>query len=295
MSTYPLTELTLLPNISLPTQDELPSDDGVPMETERHKKQMDLLIYTLESRLRQQGSGYVNGNMFIYYSSQQKRHQDFKGPDVFVVLGVPTKERKSWVVWEEGKTPDVVIELLSESTAKFDKTEKKTLYQDRLKVAEYFWFDPFNPNDWAGFKLSGGYYEPLPVENERLVSQRLELALVRWPGIYQGIETIWLRWATLAGELLLLPEEAQTQRAELAAQRAQVAEQRAEVAEQRVEVAEQRVEVAEQQVQAEVQRAQAAERLAQTATQRANLERQRAEAAEAEMARLKALLAEKNK
>jgi Uma2 family endonuclease len=267
MSTYPLTELTLLPNFSLPTQDELPSDDGVPMETERHKKQMDLLIYTLEPRLRQQGSGYVNGNMFIYYSSQQKRHQDFKGPDVFVVLGVPTKERKSWVVWEEGKTPDVVIELLSESTAKFDKTDKKTLYQDRLKVAEYFWFDPFNPNDWAGFKLSGGYYEPLPVENERLVSQRLELALVRWSGIYHGIETIWLRWATLAGELLLLPEEAQTQRAEVEAQRAKIAEQRAEVAEQ----------------------------LAQSATQRADLERQRAETAEAEMARLKALLAEKNK
>lgn len=76
-----------------------------------------------------------------------------------------------------------------------------------------------------------------------------------------------MRWATLAGELLLLPEEAQTQRAE----------------------------VAKQQVKAEAQRAQAAERLAQTATQRADLERQRAEAAEAEMARLKALLAEKNK
>jgi Uma2 family endonuclease len=303
MSTYPLTELLnfslptqdelpsdegVVPNLSLPTQDELPSDDGVPMETERHKKQMDLLIYTLEPRLRQQGSGYVNGNLFIYYSSQQKRHQDFKGPDVFVVLGVPTKERKSWVVWEEGKTPDVVIELLSESTAKFDKTDKKTLYQDRLKVAEYFWFDPFNPNDWAGFKLSGGYYEPLPVENERLVSQRLELALVRWPGIYQGIETIWLRWATLAGELLLLPEEAQTQRAELEAQRTKVAEQRAEVAEQQAQAEAQRA-------QTEAQRAQAAEQLAQMAIQRADLERQRAETAEAEMARLKALLAEKNK
>ena len=279
MSTYPLTELTLLPNFSLPTQDELPSDDGVPMETERHKKQMDLLIYTLEPRLRQQGSGYVNGNMFIYYSSQQKRYQDFKGPDVFVVLDVPTKERKSWVVWEEGKTPDVVIELLSESTAKFDKTDKKILYQDRLKVAEYFWFDPFNPNDWAGFKLSDGYYESLPVENERLVSQRLELALVRWSGTYHGIETVWLRWTTLAGELLLLPEEAQTRRAELEAQRAKVEAQRAKVAEQRAEIAEQRVEVAEQR--------------AQTAIQRADSERQRAEVAEAEMARLKALLAEK--
>jgi Uma2 family endonuclease len=38
-----------------------------------------------------------------------------------VVLDVPRRERKSWVVWEEEKAPDVVIELLSESTAKKDK------------------------------------------------------------------------------------------------------------------------------------------------------------------------------
>ena len=123
MISNPVLEPLVLPKLSLPTQDDLPSDDGVPMETERHKKQMDLLIYPLAPWLDQKG--YVGGNMFVYYSIKQVRYQDFKGPDVFVVLDVPNRERKSWVVWEEGKTPDIVIELLSESTAEYDRNGKK--------------------------------------------------------------------------------------------------------------------------------------------------------------------------
>ncbi len=262
-------------NLLLPTQDNLPCDDGVPMETERHKKQMDLLIYSLEPWLIQQPQGgYVGGNMFIYYSFKQIRHQDFKGPDVFVVLDVPHGERKSWVVWEEGKTPDLIIELLSESTAKDDKTNKKLIYQNQLKVAEYFWFDPFNPDDCAGFRLSGNRYETIPLENNHLISQQLGLTLIRWLGIYQGVKSTWLRWATLAGELLLLPEEA-------AQQQAQVAQQQAQMAQQQAQVAQQRVKSVEQQLEAEMQRTQTAE--------------QRAQSAEAEVARLTALLDEPSK
>ena len=100
------------------------------METERHRLQMELLINSLKPWLEQREDGYVGGNMFVYFSLAQVRHQDFKGPDFFAVLGVPKGERKSWVVWEEGKGPDVVIELLSNSTAELDKTDKKQVYQN---------------------------------------------------------------------------------------------------------------------------------------------------------------------
>ena len=220
------------PKPSLPTQDDLPYDDGVPMETERHKVQMDLLIYSLEPWLEQQGSGYVGGNMFVYFSSKQELTHDFKGPDVFVAKNVSNKERKSWLVWEEKKPPDVVIELLSESTKTTDKNHKKTIYQNKLKVPEYYWFDPFNSEDWAGFELKLKKYRPIPRDAQnRLVSQELGLALVRWHGIYNGREAIWLRWETLNGELLLTPAEAEKQRAEAAEQRADSAEQRADTAE----------------------------------------------------------------
>jgi Uma2 family endonuclease len=192
------------------------------MESARHKTQMDLLIDALIPWLSQREDGFIGGNMFVYYSLAQVRNQDFKGPDFFVVLGVPKGERKSWVVWEEGKAPDVVIELLSE----------KLIYQNQMRVPEYFWYDPFNPDDWAGFSIQHRVYQPLVVnECNQLVSESLGLALQRWQGNYKGIDATWLRWATLGGELLPTPAEQEYQRAEQEYQRAEQERQRADRAE----------------------------------------------------------------
>lgn len=200
-----------------PTQAELPCDDGEPMETQRHKAQLDLLVDSLLPWLEARNDGYVGGNMFVYYSMAQVRNRDFKGPDCFVVLGVPKGERRSWVSWEEGKTPDVVIELLSDSTADADKGEKKQIYQTQLHVPEYFWFNPFDPIDWAGFRLQGGTYQAIALTAQnQMISEVLNLALVQWQGSYKGIETTWLRWANLDGGLLLTAEEQERQRAEQA-------------------------------------------------------------------------------
>lgn len=209
-------------NIALPpTQADLPCDDGEPMETQRHKMQLDLLMDALLPWLEGRSDGYVGGNMFVYYSMKQVRNRDFKGPDFFVALGVPKVERLSWVIWEEGKAPDVVIELLSSSTIDQDKHEKKQIYQDRMRVSEYFWFNPFDPDDWAGFILQHGAYQPLrPNAQDQLISEALGFSLIRWRGIYKGVDATWLRWATLAGEPLPTPQE----RAEQERQRAEQAE-----------------------------------------------------------------------
>ena len=231
----PSPELDLI----LPGEDELPYDDNQTMETQRHKMQMDLLIEGLDTWLEQRQDGYVGGNMFIYYSQAQIKSQDFKGPDFFAVTGVPKRERKSWVVWQEEKSPDVVIELLSESTAQYDKTEKKLIYQDKLRVSEYYWFDPWNPSDFVGFHLIKGKYEPKSfTEQGWLISDALELALIRWSGNYRNVETTWLRWATLEGEILPTGQELaqqERQRAEEARQRAEQERQRAEQERQRAE------------------------------------------------------------
>ena len=212
-----------------PTQDDLPCDDGEPMETQRHKWQMDILIYTLDRWLAQRGEGYVNGNMFVYFSLEQVQSQKFKGPDVFVVLGTPRGERKSWVVWQEGRGPDVIIELLSRSTANYDKGEKKLVYQNQLRTPEYFWFNPFDPEDRAGFSLNDGVYEPIaPDEQGRLPSRRLNLALTLWHGVYLGLEGTWLRWATPSGELLPTDAEAAQRQAEQAQREAEREKQRAD-------------------------------------------------------------------
>ncbi len=181
---------------------------------------------------------YGRGILDILHSRlAQTRGQYFRGRDVFVVLGVPRGERKSWVVWEEGKAPDVIIELLSDSTRERDETLKKHVYREQLRIPEYYWYDPFNPDDWAGFRLSGMEYQPLsPDESGRMLSQQLQLSLLRWPGIYRGVSATWLRWATPQGELLPIGDE----RAEQERSRAEQERQRAERAEQSLLATQQR-------------------------------------------------------
>ncbi len=205
-----------------PTQDELPYDDGELMESQRHKLQMELLIDALLPWLDEREDGFIGGNMFVYYSMAQVRNRDFKGPDFFAALGVPKGERRSWVCWEEEKTPDVVIELLSDSTAEADKGKKKLIYQNRMRVPEYFWYDPFAPEDRAGFRLQGGtYQEIVPDSQGQLVSQVLGLALACWQGSFKGVEATWWRWAQIDGTFLLTAEEQACQRAEQAEERVQ--------------------------------------------------------------------------
>ena len=101
-----------------PTEDELPYSDGEPMESEKHALQMTLLIQTLSNYYGEQGRTDVAvlGNLGIYYSIEQARKQNFRAPDFFVVLGAKERPfRKSWVMWQEERAPNLVIELLSES------------------------------------------------------------------------------------------------------------------------------------------------------------------------------------
>ena len=105
------------------------------METERHAKQQAILLSSLELAWDDRRDFYVGGNMFVYYSELQTKKNDFRGPDLFVVLNTTHRERKSWVVWgEDGRTPDVVIELLSETTEDVDRGEKMRIYANLLRV-----------------------------------------------------------------------------------------------------------------------------------------------------------------
>jgi hypothetical protein len=124
--------------------------------------------------------------------------------------------------------PDLVIEILSDSTQRTDRTLKKEIYATRLRVPEYFWYDPFS-GERAGFILHGSEYLPLePDAHDGLPSQQTGLTLVRWHGIVEDIEATWLRWATLDGVLIPTADEAeqfQRQRAEAERERAERAEQ----------------------------------------------------------------------
>jgi Uma2 family endonuclease len=224
-----IAELAALGVVIPPTEDELPYDDGMPMESQRHVLQMDLLIETLSMHWEDRPKGFVGGNIAVYFSLEQAKNQDFRAPDFFAVIDAVRRERKSWVLWQEGHGPDVVVELLSESTAAVDRGEKKRVYQDDLRVPEYFWYDPFS-GELAGFTLRERRYRPIqPDELGRMPSAVLDLVLLRWEGAYRGIEAPWLRWATREG--LLLPTGAE--KAVQAEEKAHQAEEKAHQAEEK--------------------------------------------------------------
>ena len=178
--------------------------DEPEMESSLHYVQLALLVACLEWFWRDRNDFFVGANLTVYYSEQQLRNRDFRGPDFFLVRNTQKRPRRSWVIWQEdGKYPDLIIELLSESTAKVDRNEKKILYQNRWRTPEYFWFDP-EDLEFAGFRLVGQQYQEIVAnESGRLWSDVLEL--------YLGIVDGKLRYFTPDGQLVPTPEEAALQ------------------------------------------------------------------------------------
>ncbi|EAW34984.1 Uma2 family endonuclease [Lyngbya sp. PCC 8106] len=201
----------------------------LPLESELHLRQILLLIQTLEYLWRDRQDFYAFGNLTIFYSPNQKKSEYFRGPDFFVVLDTERKPRKSWVVWEEGgKYPHVIIELLSNSTAKVDRSEKKQIYQEIFRTPDYFWFDP-NTLEFQGFELLRGQYQEIqPNENRWLWSEQLQLFL----GVYEQK----LRFFTPEGELVPTPEES----AEMEKQQREASEQQLEIERQQKHTEQQR-------------------------------------------------------
>jgi len=187
-------------------------------ETERHRDLMFELIKTLQVFFALVPRVCVSGNLLIFYQRGNRRRH--VAPDVFVVRGVEKRERENYLVWEEKRGPQLVIELTSSSTRHEDQLTKFNLYQNILKVREYFLFDPFGDYldpQLQGYRLRGGLYQPIPRRQNRLPSQVLGLHLE------QNGPSLRL-WDSRTGIRLPTPDET----LELARQRVEHADQEIE-------------------------------------------------------------------
>jgi len=220
----------------LPTVADLPTEDGIPLETNWHRIQINLLIDIITQRWRHVRNFFAGGNMFIYYSMQQVRNRDYKGPDFFLVKEVDGRNRAAWVLWEEdARFPDLIVELMSPSTAREDLTTKKTLYERTFRTPEYYAYDP-NSLTLRGWRLQNRQYvDLLPNPDGCLWSAELGGWLGLWRGVYQKVDTVWLRLFEEDGRLCPTEGEAGQQQAAQERQRAEAAE--AEAARLREELA----------------------------------------------------------
>lgn len=202
------------------------------MESFPHLMQMLLLISCLRWQWRDRQNYFVGGNMTIYFSPRQKKSEFFRGPDFFLVLDCdPNPKRKSWVVWhEDGKYPNLIIEILSDSTADIDRGEKKQIYQDIFRTPDYFLYDPYRAV-LEGYHLVEGRYEAIPLNSEgKMWSAQLEMFL--------GIHRDQLRFFAPDGQLIPTVEELvdmETEQIELVKARADLEAKQAELATIRAE------------------------------------------------------------
>ena len=208
-----------------------PESDGKPMaETDMHRNLMVDFIQMLQHHFNDKPV-YVSGNLMMYYEEGDKSKS--VSPDVFVVHGVSKKLRRTYLTWEEGKTPDFVLEVSSRSTYRNDIEDKKELYATVLEVQEYYIYDPEGELEprFMGYRLIDGVYHEIAFVDSRLPSSVLGLELGEHDGVLRLYDSNLSEWLQPA------PERAQNaeQRAQYEADARQNAEQRAQNAEQRAQ------------------------------------------------------------
>jgi len=165
-----------------PPRVDYPNGDGKPMaETGAH---VDLIVYHIGALQSFYSNSeppvFVAGNNFLYYEEGNPNARI--SPDTYVVPGVSARLRDSYKVWEEGgRAPCVVFEFTSRGTKDEDTKRKFKLYEQVLKVPEYFLFDPraeYISQRLRGFRLQNGEYVAILLEDGRMSSEQLGLELV---------------------------------------------------------------------------------------------------------------------
>ncbi len=158
-------------------------------------------------------------------------------PDVFISLDVTTpldfrqSEQRSYFMWEHGKGPEVVVEIVS--NRKGNELGSKLKDYSKLGVMYYVVFDPLGE---LHAELGGDVLRVYDVGFGNRYRRRNDfqlpevgLSLTLWEGQFEGSANAWLRWCDADGKLLPTGHE----RAAQAEVRADQAEDRAVQAEDR--------------------------------------------------------------
>jgi Uma2 family endonuclease len=202
---------------------KLITEDDTPVDNLPSEKQQRLLTEPLYSSWTGPGEGrtfLAAANVGIFYLARNPAIV----PDMFLSLDVEVsedwwaKEHRSYFLWEFGKPPDLVIEIVSNTEGQ-ENADKKSKYA-RMRVNYYVIYDPLcqvMPDVLTVYQLHGFDYERQGDAQFPL----LKLGLTLWDGTYEGKQAQWLRWTDERGTVIPTGKE----RADQERQRAEEAEQ----------------------------------------------------------------------
>ena len=215
-----------IPHAPTESIDLYPDTNGEPMAvSDLHRLILIRTLRVLDEYFKQDPEAYVSGDILLYYVEGNPRKS--VSPDVLVSFGLGKKLRRNYLVWEEGKVPDFVMEFSSKNTYRNDLGHKMKLYAS-LGIQDYVLYDAeglYLSSPLMGFTLVDGEYIPIaPGPNGGLHATALGLDFyvdAMGLGIYDPVAEAWLQ----------TPEESASERADQEAERAQqesLARQKAE-------------------------------------------------------------------
>jgi Uma2 family endonuclease len=218
---------------ALPDVQGLITEDDTPVDNLFSEKQQRLLTEPLYSSWSGPGSGrsfLAAANVGVFAQIRQPAIV----PDVFVSLDVQVaadwrqKEHRSYFVWEFGKPPELVLEIVSNREGGEDGEKKRKYAQ--MRVSYYVIYDPLQEvmsEVLTVYRLTDVGYERQAIPQ----FPALELGLTLWEGTFEGKHDTWLRWTDAHGGLIPTGKE----RAEQAERQLFQEHQRAEQEYQRAE------------------------------------------------------------
>lgn len=213
------------------------TEDDEPVDNLFSAKQQRLLVETLysawtpppnEDAPEEKRRFLADANIGIFSSTNQPPVV----PDVFVSLDVEphrdwyAKEHRSYFLWEFGKAPEVVVEVVSNQVGR--ELDEKLRRYARMDVSYYVVYDPQRLLSEDTLRVYERGFGRRYRRRSDFMLPEVGLGLTLWQGSFEGREDTWLRWCEAAGRLIPTPDELVAQAREQAAQAQDQAAQAAE-------------------------------------------------------------------
>ena len=206
-----------------PCLDHIVTEDDTPVDNMFSEKQQRLLTEPLYSSWDAGRPFLATANVGLFYAVRQPPlvpdvllSLDVEAPEEFVA-----KEHRSYFVWEFGKAPEAVVEIVSNTVG--GETTDKMLKYARINIVYYAIFDPdgkVQPEPLKVYVLREKTY--VPCSPEWLPA--LGLGLTLWEGPFENWAAVWLRWRDREGRVIPTGAERADQERERAEQERERAE-----------------------------------------------------------------------
>ncbi|MCL2933746.1 MAG: Uma2 family endonuclease [Trichodesmium sp. MAG_R03] len=174
-------------------------------------------------------------------------------PDVFLSLNIIGTEEwskgniRSYLLWEFGKPPDVVIEIVSPTPG--NELGSKLIDYAKLNVPYYVVYDPLKKLSQTPlqiFRLYGSYYLP---KNDAWFAD-INLGLTLWDGVFENLNSTWLRWCDQSGNVIKKGDEiAAEKNLEISQKAIEISEKDTEISQKDIEISQKDAEISEKDIQ----------------------------------------------